>query len=179
MAQDSDSTTQNFNSINSATTSYSSSSPSSSSSSSSSSLFSVRNVSISVVVLGIIGYFVFGRQNNDLWVFIIFLPLHEFLDWVLWSHFSVSVFLSVCLSVRLSVYPSVCLSVWGDNLAEWLRRLTWVQKVPGSSPGSDIWCSCLNLLRGGAVAMVTELALNLLWKHRKWKQKARFLLVIA
>ena len=46
--------------------------------------------------------------------------------------------------------------VKGDNLAEWLRRLTWMQKVPGS----DIWCSCHNLLRGGAVAMVTELALN-------------------
>ena len=55
----------------------------------------------------------------------------------------------------------------GDNLAEWLRLLTWKQKVPGSSPGSNIWCSCLNLQRGGAVAMVTELAPKKLRKHRK------------
>ena len=59
--------------------------------------------------------------------------------------------------IRLS---SMLFLILGDNLAEFLRRLTWVQKVPGSSPGSDIWCSCHdNLLRGRAVAMVTELAL--------------------
>ena len=38
------------------------------------------------------------------------------------------------------------------NLVEWLRRLTWVQKVPDSRPGSNIWCSWHNLFerwRGG------------------------------
>ena len=85
-------------------------------------------------------------------------------------------------SKNSSVNMTVLINVWmylgfgfiiglllGDRLVEWLRRLTWVQKVPGSIPSSSIKCSCHNL-RGGAMAMVTEFALNLLWKHRKWKK---------
>ena len=57
----------------------------------------------------------------------------------------------------------------GDRLAEWLRRLTWVQKVPGSIPGSNVLWSCQNLLRGAKVTVEAQVL----------KANRRFLFVIV
>ena len=46
-------------------------------------------------------------------------------------------------------------------MTKWIRRMTGNPRVPGSIPGSNFLCSCHNLRKGGAVAMVTELALKL------------------
>ena len=59
----------------------------------------------------------------------------------------------------------IVVDVDGEQMAEWLRRLTGNVWVPSSIPGSNSLCSCHSLQRGGAVAKVTELALSLLWRH--------------
>ena len=51
------------------------------------------------------------------------------------------------------------------NLLIYLFFFFFFVRVPSSIPGSNSLCSCHSLQRGGAVAMVTELALSFLWRH--------------
>ena len=47
-----------------------------------------------------------------------------------------------------------------NQLAEWMTRLTGLKKFPGLIPDSNPLWSCHNILKGGAMARVTEMALN-------------------
>ena len=55
--------------------------------------------------------------------------------------------------------------LFGINIVQFSFFFFLDQKVRSSIPGSNSLCSCHSLQRGGAVAMVTELALSLLWRH--------------
>ena len=69
-------------------------------------------------------------------------------------------FLELWDGYPVSMQNTTQISRTRGQMAWWIRRLTGNPRVPSSIPCSNSLCSCHILLTGGAVAMVTEMALS-------------------